>query len=445
MIFNKKEPPIIISVGGSLIAPEGGVDTIFLSNLNKFIRSHVAKGKRFMLIAGGGKIARHYQDAGRKVIGNINNEDLDWLGIHATRFNAHLLRTIFQDIAHPRIITNYDKKLFNWWQPVAIGAGWKPGWSTDYDAVILARDYKASLIINLSNIDGIYDKDPKKFKDAKLIEKITWEEVEEIIGNKWTPGLNAPFDPVATPLAKKLGLTVIVASGHNFSNLDKIIEGESFKGTVITPFRMDSSFYDRDYYMGKKGGHKIAYYGSIFGKIFHNARGFYRALMIKLIFNPKSALELGCGLGTTVKYLRIFGIEARGLDFSKVAYELANSSVKPYLIVADASKMPFKDDQFDLVFSYDLLEKMDFAHIKKTISESIRVSRKYIVHKIFTKENLWYKVFHRQDFSNLSFYYKNYWEKIFLKFKDKATLVKSKVKLPTFIETKFILKKKHAS
>ncbi|GIW64250.1 MAG: hypothetical protein KatS3mg092_0183 [Patescibacteria group bacterium] len=442
MLFNRKEPPIIISVGGSLIVPNGGIDTKFLSQLNKFIRNQVAKGRRFMLIAGGGKIARHYQDAGRQVIGNINNEDLDWLGIHATRFNAHLLRTIFQDIAHPRIITNYEKKLFNWWQPVAIGAGWKPGWSTDYDAVILARDYKANLIINLSNVDGIYDKDPKKFADAKIINKITWEEVEKIIGNKWTPGLNAPFDPVATPLAKKLGLTVIVASGHNFSNLEKIIEGKSFKGTVITPFRIDSSYYDRDYYIGKKGGHKISYIDSFFGKIFHNLVSFYRALIYKITLNPKSALQLGCGLGLTVKYLRFFGVDAKGIDFSQTAYELAPKDVKPYIILADASKLPFKDNEFDLVFSHDLLEKLDYEKIKKTISESIRVSKKYIVHKIYTRENIWYNITHRKDFSNISFFYKKYWEKIFAEFKDKVIVLRRRLMLPSFIETKFVLRKK---
>ncbi|GAB4219196.1 MAG: hypothetical protein Fur009_4150 [Candidatus Microgenomates bacterium] len=442
MLLSKKEPPIIISVGGSLIVPNGGVDTKFLSQLNKFIRSQVAKGRRFMLIAGGGKIARHYQDAGREVIGNINNEDLDWLGIHATRFNAHLLRTIFQDIAHPRIITNYDRKLFNWWQPVAIGAGWKPGWSTDYDAVILARDYKASLVINLSNIDGIYDKDPKKYNDAKLIEKITWEEVEKIIGNKWTPGLNAPFDPVATPLAKKLGLTVIVTTGHNFNNLNKVVEGESFKGTVITSFRIDSSFYDRDYFMGKKGGHKISHINSLFGEIFHNLVSFYRALIYKLTLNPKSALELGCGLGRTVKFLRFLGVDAKGVDFSKTAYELSDEKVKPFIILADASNLPFKDNEFDLVYSHDLLEKLDYQKIKKTIKESIRVSKRYIVHKIFTKENLWYSLTHKKDFSNVSFFYKKYWLKIFEEFKDKAVILKRKIILPSFIETKFVLKKK---
>ena len=176
-----KEPPIVISVGGSLIVPNGGIDTNFLKKLNALIREQVAKGRRFFLIAGGGKIARHYRDAGKEVIGNITNEDLDWLAIHLTRTNAHLLRTIFQDIAHPRIVENYDHKLSNWKEPVVIGAGWKQGWSTDYDAVVLARDYGANAIVNMSNIDWVYDKDPVKYKDAKPIKKMTWEQLETLV------------------------------------------------------------------------------------------------------------------------------------------------------------------------------------------------------------------------------------------------------------------------
>lgn len=235
MFFKKQESPIIISIGGSLIVPNGGVDVKFLSQLNTIIRKHVTYGRRFFLVAGGGNIARHYRDAGKAVIGNVTDEDLDWIAIHVTRLNAHLLRTIFQDIAHPRIIENYEHKLWNWKEPIVIGAGWKPGWSTDYDAVVLARDYGGKLIVNLSNIDWVYDKDPNKFKDAKPIKKMTWSEVEKIVGDKWTPGLNAPFDPIATQLAKSLGLTVVVTNGKDFDNLEKIIIGQKYKGTVITP------------------------------------------------------------------------------------------------------------------------------------------------------------------------------------------------------------------
>lgn len=441
MFFKFKEPPIIISVGGSLIVPNGGVDTEFLSNLNKLIRREVTKGKRFFLVSGGGKIARHYQEAGRQVIGDINNEDLDWLGIHATRFNAHLLRTIFQDIANPRIITNYDKKFRKWEEPVVIGAGWKPGWSTDYDAVILARDYGAQLIINLSNIDGVYNKDPKKFPDAKFINKITWEEMIKIIGDKWSPGFNAPFDPIAAPLAKKIGLTVVVANGHNFKNLEKIIDGEPFKGTVIMPFKIESYFFDRDYYVGKKGGHKIKYTESFLGAIFHNIKDFIRAAIIKVYLNPKNCLDVGCGIGRLVKWLRFFGIDAYGIDFSQYAKSMAEPSIKKFIKLGNVVEIPYPDKNFDLVISFDLLQHVDRAKLKKSIQETIRVSRKYILHKIYTRENLWFKITHRHDFSNVSLFSKRYWDSLFSNFPE-IEVIKNPFNLPTFFETKYLFRKK---
>ncbi len=444
MIFNQKEPPIILSVGGSLVVPNGGIDTDFLTKLNKVIREEVIKGKRFFLVIGGGRVMRNYRDAAKTVIGNVSNEDLDWLAIHVTRVNAHLLRTIFQDIATPRIIENYDKKLRNWKEPVVVGAGWKPGWSTDFDAVKLAQDYGAQVIINLSNIDWVYDKDPNKYKDAKPIKRITWDEMQKLVGDKWTPGLNSPFDPIATKLAKKLGLTVIVTNGHDFDNLKKILEGEAFKGTVIMPFQIDASYYDREYYTGKKGGHRFAHAESLPGKLFHYAANFYRALTIKIFLNPKICLEVGCGTGRLVHALRVLGVEAYGVDISQYALEIASPKVKPYMKKGDATNLPYEDNRFDLVVSYDLLQRLERSKIKKAVEETVRVSKKYILHKIYTRENVWIKVFHRFDFSNISFFPKKYWQKVFSSF-DNITIVRNQIiRLPSFFETKFLLKKKHA-
>lgn len=229
-----QELPIVISVGGSLIVPNGGINVDFLIKFNKLIREEIAKGRRFLLIAGGGKLARQYQEAGAAVIGKLTKEDLDWLGIHSTHLNGHLLRTIFQDVSNPRVIQHYDRKLENWTEPIAIGAGWMPGCSTDYDAIILAKDHGAKLIINMSNIDYVFDRDPAKFSDAKPLEKITWEAMKQLVGDKWTPGHNSPFDPIATKLASKLGLTVVITNGKDMDNIRKIINNESFKGTVIS-------------------------------------------------------------------------------------------------------------------------------------------------------------------------------------------------------------------
>lgn len=234
MANNHKEK-IVMSVGGSLIVPNGGIDTDFLSKLNSFIREQLAQNqnRQFFLVIGGGSVARHYRDAGRDIIGHeLTRDDLDWLGIHATKLNAHLIRTIFRDIAHPYIIKHYEiiRKVS---EPVVVAAGWKPGWSTDYDAVLLCEDYNIKTIINLSNISQVYDKDPNKFQDAKPINKISWNDFQKLVGDEWIPGMHAPFDPVAAQKAQELEVKVVVLNGHDFENLEKYFRDEEFVGTVI--------------------------------------------------------------------------------------------------------------------------------------------------------------------------------------------------------------------
>ena len=226
---------IIISVGGSLVVPKGGIATSFLTNLNDFIRTQLAQNpkRQFFLVVGGGATARQYRDAGREVVGHeLTSEDLDWLGIHATRLNAHLVRTIFQDIAHPQIIEHYDiiRKAT---EPVVVASGWKPGWSTDYCATLLAEDYNVPTILNLSNIPKFFDKDPNKFPDAKPIDTISWEGFRAIIGDEWVPGLKAPFDPIAAKRAQQLQLRVVIMQGTDFENIKKYFENKEFVGTVV--------------------------------------------------------------------------------------------------------------------------------------------------------------------------------------------------------------------
>lgn len=225
---------VIISVGGSLIVPHEGIDVIFLSKFNEFIRDELAKNpnRQFFLVIGGGSTARSYRDAGEKVIGHaLSRDDLDWLGIHATRLNAQLIRTVFRDIAHPYIIKHYEiiRKVS---EPVVVGAGWKPGWSTDYDAILLAEDYQVKKIVNLTNTEYVYDKDPKKFPDAKPIDTISWIDFRKLVGDKWIPGMNVPFDPIAAQKAEELDVTVVIA-GPDLDNLGRILKGETFKGTTI--------------------------------------------------------------------------------------------------------------------------------------------------------------------------------------------------------------------
>ncbi|KKU55781.1 MAG: Aspartate/glutamate/uridylate kinase [Candidatus Moranbacteria bacterium GW2011_GWE1_49_15] len=229
----EKENLFVISLGGSLIVPEE-IDWEFVKSFKELIEKQIKKGKRFIIVTGGGKLARKYIEAGAK-IDSIENEDKDWLGLHATRMNAHFIRTVFRKHAHPTINKNpYDLEGFlKAKESILVAAGYKPGNSTDFIAVLIGKQFGAKKIANLSNIDHVCDSDPRTNPDAKKIEEIKWNEFRKIVGDKWDPGANVPFDPVASKLADEEKMEVAIMNGKNLENLEKYLEGEKFEGTVI--------------------------------------------------------------------------------------------------------------------------------------------------------------------------------------------------------------------
>ena len=223
--------PIVISLGGSLVVPNGGIDHSFLKRFKDLIVSEIKTDKRFIIIVGGGKTARHYQEAAQKV-GKLAAEDVDWLGIHSTHLNAQLVRTILRDHAHLKIITHFDE-VEEFQEPIMVAAGWKPGHSTDYDAVLHAKNHSADTVINLSNIDSVFDKDPNKHNDAKPLKEISWDDFRKLVGDTWDPGANHPFDPIASKETQKSGLKVVVMDGKDLDNFKNYLDGKEFKGTLV--------------------------------------------------------------------------------------------------------------------------------------------------------------------------------------------------------------------
>lgn len=222
----------VLSVGGSIIIPKTGFDTGFLKNFFALILSRVKKGDKFVLVIGGGATCRQYQNAARAVAG-LSDAKLDRLGCASTWFNAEFVRLLFGNYAYKTIVTNPTEKLTTE-KSIIIAGAWKPGSSTDRSAVLLAETFDAQEVINLSNIDYVFDKDPNKFSDAKKIEKISWKDFRKnVVGYKWVPGKNVPFDSTASGLAEKNGLTVKIVNGNNLEEVKKVLEGRKFKGTMI--------------------------------------------------------------------------------------------------------------------------------------------------------------------------------------------------------------------
>ena len=222
---------VVVSVGGSLIVPDE-IDTDFLRHFKELVIEKVQKGFSFTIIAGGGKTARKYQGAAN-IVTPLSRHDLYWIGIHSTRLNAQLLRNIFVGYAHPQVIHNPTIDI-DAEEPIIIAAGWQPGCSTDYDAVLMAKNLGAERLVNLSNIDYVYESDPRQNPHAKKIEKIGWAEFRKLIAEEWDPGLSSPFDPIAAKEAEAIGLEVAIINGEKLKEFSNYLDGVPFVGTVIS-------------------------------------------------------------------------------------------------------------------------------------------------------------------------------------------------------------------
>ena len=228
----------VLSVGGSIVVPEKP-DTDFLCKFIAMIRNWLNEDskRRLILVVGGGGPARIYQNAYREIVSasdgaSSDSSEADWIGIMATRLNAQLLKAALGDLCPQEVVynpTTVDE--FN--GRILVAAGWKPGFSTDNDAVLLAERFNADTVVNLSNIAKVYPDDPRKNPDAKPIDSISWAEFRKMVGDDWTPGKNTPFDPIASKKAQDLNLIVICAAGKNIENIRSILDGKQFEGTEI--------------------------------------------------------------------------------------------------------------------------------------------------------------------------------------------------------------------
>ncbi len=219
---------IVISVGGSIIVP-GEVDLEFLKRL-KEIMMELRKEYKIVICTGGGHTARSYISALRG--GGVTGEELDWMGIEITRINARLVASFIGDANDmiPRseeevagLLEQYD---------IVVCGGLKPGQTSDGTTAMIAKHLRAKKIVNMTNVDGLFTKDPKKHKDAKFIPEISHKEFLKIVRKVGQEtGQHFVLDIKAAEIAAKENITVFIIKGVN--NLKKCIKGEDFKGTVI--------------------------------------------------------------------------------------------------------------------------------------------------------------------------------------------------------------------
>jgi uridylate kinase len=228
------EKVTVLSLGGSIIVPKE-IDLPFLKRFTEAIRTYLDadKGRKLIIVTGGGALAREYQGAYKELCEEPQAELLDWLGIGATHLNGTLMRSLLSDYCFDPLVSDPTAEIIFKGQ-VLVAAGWKPGFSTDADAVYLAQRFGANTIINLSNIAKVYTGDPKLDPSAQPLDAISWEDFRAMVGDEWIPGRNVPFDPVASKTAHQAGIKVVCGDGRNIENTMAILEGREYEGTLIS-------------------------------------------------------------------------------------------------------------------------------------------------------------------------------------------------------------------
>jgi len=220
---------IILSLGGSIIVPDK-VDYTFLRKFKKLILA-LAKRKKVVICTGGGKTARNYIRALEKE--GLSKHNRDMIGIEATRLNAKLVSTfLLGSVEIPTTLKEVKNALKK--RKIVICGGLRPGITSDGTTAEIARFLKAKSFVNITNVKGLYNKDPKKYKNAKFIPKISYKKFTKMMKKvKEKPGQHFILDSLATKIIQKSKIKAIIL-GKNLQNLENCLKGRHFIGTIIS-------------------------------------------------------------------------------------------------------------------------------------------------------------------------------------------------------------------
>jgi uridylate kinase len=222
---------VSISLGGSLITKNMSCE-VYKRYANVLIELR-RRGHKLVVVCGGGHPAREYIRMGKEL--SAPDSLLDRLGILSTHINALLMIAALGEAADIRIHRRSSEIKKNLNNKILVGGGHKPGSSTDYRAVLFADAIDADLIINATDYGGVFDKDPSKYSDAEQYDRITYDELELIIKQRFEqmPGDYGLFDLKAVKKARKIDIPIIIIDGTDPLEILRGVEG-SHGGTLVS-------------------------------------------------------------------------------------------------------------------------------------------------------------------------------------------------------------------
>jgi uridylate kinase len=220
---------IVISLGGSIFSKEDGIDLKYVKEFSREILT-VAKDHEVFIVTGGGKSARRFIESGREF--GAPEELLDTLGILATRLNALIISSSLGskglDFVPERVEETDNIK-----EGIFVMGGTVPGHSTDAVSAMLAVHIDADILINATNVDGVYEKDPKKNSGVKRFDRLSTEELIKIVKTEdYIAGTSTVIDPKAARIIHEKAIKTVVLDGRDVENIVNAINGK-FTGTLI--------------------------------------------------------------------------------------------------------------------------------------------------------------------------------------------------------------------
>lgn len=223
---------MVISLGGSQIIPSD-VNLPYLRQFKKIILKNTRKYK-FIIVCGGGSVARKYISALKK--SGAGETMQSYSGISATRMNARFMSYFFKiDPKHgiPHTTATLNKYVKSQNVTFCGALEYKPDQTSDSTAAEIARHFKSDFI-NITNIRGLYTANPKTVKNARFIPKITWKDFDKMANkNKFKPGQHFVLDQTASKTIRRGKITTYI-TGTNLKQLDNLLNNRKFNGTVIT-------------------------------------------------------------------------------------------------------------------------------------------------------------------------------------------------------------------
>jgi len=224
--------PVVVSIGGSVLLT-GADDPAYLTALAELLR-RVGSGRPLVVTTGGGRTAREYIRIGREL--GLTEVELDELGIEVTRLHARLLaaRIGAPTPAHPPATIAQAVHEAARASPVVLG-GTEPGHTTDGVAALLAARLRADRLVNATDVDGIYDEDPRSHPQAKRLDRIAWPEFRAKVraATSGEAGQNFLFDRLGADTLARAKIPLWVVAGRDLPNLEAALLGDAFRGSRV--------------------------------------------------------------------------------------------------------------------------------------------------------------------------------------------------------------------